>query len=471
VLAAGAGLRAQIGRPDGLVAAQGWESPDAAAFRGWGRWMGIAFMALVGTAPLVMLGLGILHGTSIPAIKRVLPALSWLWNAGGIALATALMLALARFLEILWARRQREPSRRHKAAQAARHARMGDWKSLAVAEALGEMRMEAAAQGEAGALPASAGSEELREWAVIAASPGASGPDQAAAPAPARGRGLSGRPSGTSVSRGPRRRFAWSGDVWRNPVAWREVVTRAWGGLGQRILRSYFVLLPLAFLLGAVGAFRVENGTVAFVVAVSFFTYAAWVVVATSIASVAGELRAGTLPLLVTTRLGAARVLLGKLQATLLFAAPALVVGLLLMLQGVSVLREGGGHGMLAPLDPAPRRGSLMLSWTQASVWILCTLLGLATTCHWIGLRARSAARCWAFCVIWVAALLVVPPVFLGIWGDAAAVRFAVSIVNPVLSDSFWDRPGAHAKTWLSASSWLLFSALAFASNVRRLGR
>ena len=236
-------------------------------------------------------------------------------------------------------------------------------------------------------------------------------------------------------------------EVWGNPVAWRETVTRAHGGLSRTILRSLPAARAIVGFLFLLGGFRLHPFP-PLAAAVSAFFMASLVVLMTSTASLAGELRSRTLELLCSTRLSSGEILWGKLLSTGLLMLPAFATGVFMLFLGMALAAEGQNLSSVA-------QTYLLLRWVGLCLWMGAALLAVANVCHWIGLRARSASRVWLWTVAWAVVMAVGPPLFLAMFERVEAVQFLVGSVSPLISEQFWAwRSEAPIQLYCAVGGW-----------------
>ncbi len=216
-------------------------------------------------------------------------------------------------------------------------------------------------------------------------------------------------------------------EVWKNPVAWREAVTRAHGNLSQHIGRVY-VLLGILLIIVFLAYDVATNAQTCVAIAVSAWT---WGVLATAIlatASGAGEQRARSLDLLKVTSLGPRGVIIGKLLAVGIVAAPALVTAIVLLLPGMGTLLPATNWN----LDQGVWDG-MMLRYVCLSAWSLSFPLALASFCLAFGLAIKQPARAWLASGALCAALVLLPPLGVEILGREPVVLTTLALLNPAL--------------------------------------
>jgi len=420
VLALGAaGFQAAMAGADDPIDGFGTLSKDFEALRKMRTWLAVMLVVALAATPVVILQ------KVIEDVFWPIRGISWIWNMVWLWVGTGIYLLIARALFIRLARR---PSRR----------KAQPWKQVAREwEQMTPVKRDD--PGEAGA------------WGEVV---------------PATGRSMAGKSVGDELQvRKPR--FSVVRRVWRNPVAWRETVTRAHGGLSQAILRSYLLLFFVGggfVLLGVFVAhpfFPISTG-------LACFFMAAMVVITSASASMAGELRSRSLELLCATRMKPSRILWGKLFSTGLLMAPAYATGVLMFGLGLGLVVEDW-----VPLSSRERLEAfgVLLRWVGVSLWFGVALFAVANVCHWIGLRASSASRVWISTVTWSTAMVLGPPLLLALFGGDEAAQVIVGLVNPLLTENTWE---AKEPPWMVVASigfWSVGALVLFVLNTRLLPR
>lgn len=432
---AAAGLRAQIAGADDAISGFGTLSRDFDGLRRVSRSLGWTLIALVATVPLVI------FQAVFGRVFAPLGQLSLLWTAGWLWFGTGVYLFAAR-----WSLLRQE--------QKERKQRLKGWQELST-EWSSEARVQASAVG-APAAPAPTADVDSPPSSSALATAGSEADawgDPAAPP-----RSLSGRRTrrGDRLTRS--RRLSIGREVWSNPILWRETMTSAYGGLRRSILRAYLILGGFAGLLTLVGAF--DNPALAVSASMAAFGFAGICTLLAATASVAAEVRDDTLPLLIASRLGPARILASKLAAVAIYAGPAWAAASLWLALGIDALPRG-----------LPNLPMLLLRWIGASGWSAVVLAFLALSCQTIGLRTRSASRIWVLTVVWTAWNLVGPPVLLALVDGWRPGEFVAALWNPLLEPSFWEAESLPWSPFAAAALWALLAAVAFGQNVVLLRR
>ena len=432
MLLAAAGFRAMMANADDPQGGFGTLSKDFEGLRRAKTGLAILVVALLAATPLVVFQQ--LLRVSFPPVMVV----SWLWNIGWLILGTGVWLLAARFSYIRLARRR---AGRHKTS----------WKKLVKI------------WQPTGPSPNASLAGQPTEAAAWTEGADGQGPAQPTVPG-ATGRDLSGKPAEARItSRRPR--FAPVRDVWSNPVAWRETVTRAHGGLSRSVLRAYIVVAALIGFFFFIGAFRV-SAIPAVASAVAAYFMASMVVLMTSTASIAGELRSKTLELLCATRMTSAEILWGKLMSTGLLAVPAWLTGSVMMFLAVGLAVDSTWEVQRFQVI------GWLLRVVGLTAWSAVALVCVANLCHWIGLRARSASRVWLWTVGLATMWVIGPPILLVLGEGNDAVAFIVAQINPLISEQLWDRPAEHPiQLFVSVGTWAALALAVFVDNVRGLSR
>ncbi|MCP4869375.1 MAG: ABC transporter permease subunit [Proteobacteria bacterium] len=432
------GFRAAMSGADDPLQGFGTLSGDFEGLRKVKTRLAILMVVLLAATPLMMVQKAI--ETFVPAdwMKIAISSGSWIWAVLWIWLATGVYLLVVRAAYIQLGRRR---SKRHDRS----------WKELV------RNWEPAAAPSTARSIEPDSDAAEANAWAERPAVP---------LSVPLSGRNLSGR-SVDEAAPGRKARFSVVRSVWRNPVLWREVVTRAHGGLSKMILRSYVVVALIGGFFFFIGLLAVSPGLSLFC-GFSGFAMAALVVLMTSTASIAGELRNSTLELLCATRMSALRILWGKLLAAWALAAPAYLAGVVATALGVSlVLADSFEYRSFDRLEAF----GVLLSWGGVTLWYGVALTTVVAVCHWIGLRAESASRVWMWTIGWATAMLVLPPLAAAIFDNQASIRAVIGLINPLLDEATWDVDDPPIVLFCSIGVWLMFTAALFVDNAYRLPR
>ena len=429
------GFRAAMAGADDPLQGFGTLSGDFEGLRKVKTRLAILMVVLLAATPLIMVQKAIETNVSIEWVKVGVSAGSWLWAVLWTWLATGIYLLVIRAAYIQLGRRR-----------SARHDR--SWKEL--------VRNWEPTEVVTGPADPDSDAAEANAWAERPFAP---------ASVPLGGKNLSGKAVEPTPGRKPR--FSVVRTVWPNPVLWREVVTRAHGGLSKMILRSYVVIALILGFFFFIGVLAGSPGLALFC-GFSGFGMAALVVLMTSSASIAGELRNSTLELLCATRMSPLRILWGKLLATWTLAGPAYVAGVAASLLGVSLLVVESYE--YRSFDRAEVFG-VLLSWAGVMVWYGIALTTVIAVCHWIGLRAESASRVWMWTIGWATAMVVLPPMAVAIFDRNAAIRAVIGLFNPLLDEGTWDVDDPPIVLLASIGVWLVFTAALFVDNAYRLPR
>lgn len=434
-------LRARIANADDPVGGFGSLSQDFAGLKKARQILWLGFVALVAAAPVwVAVVAWVPQGTPGLGLAAAV------WTTGWLVVGTGVYALVVRALQ---ARRQRK----------ARKTPLKSWKELSrqwepVSHAdgppgRGPRSWTPGAGGPIAGVPvplADVGSE-VAAWGEPPAVTGV--------PAVAGRRSVSGRPPRPSDQVARSRRLPSGREVWDNPVLWRELNTRAWGGLRKSLSRLY-VLLGILVLLPTFMTSRVVPIFAGFGAVVCFCLVLA-VAVLGSAASMAEELRTGTLPLLVSTRLGPAGVLRGKLAALLLFASPALGLGMVFALISA--------EEMVGTVVNTVGAFALLGSWV---LWFVVVLAVLAIYAQSVGLRVGQPSRVWTS-TVGGCVLFVLAPVLARLSVDGWALgETVVLVVAPWLDGEGRLLPWS---LFASVALWAVAALLLHGLNVRRLAR
>ncbi|MBW1877387.1 MAG: hypothetical protein JRJ84_03400 [Deltaproteobacteria bacterium] len=203
------------------------------------------------------------------------------------------------------------------------------------------------------------------------------------------------------------------GWVWPNPVAWRELVTRAHGVSG--------VVARWGFPLWLVGVFFLvmlsgDDDTVLLYV-VTGTLIAIVFTISTATESMASERSAGTLPLLASTTLRSHSIVLGKLFVVAVYALPYLAVGWT-SLFGMLLVEDFDRHDYTLHAEYAellcghftwfPGLGATAL---LTVVWLLAVWAVFALGSMITGLLVRPARLAWVLNLAAAVGFFVVPVV------------------------------------------------------------
>ena len=428
------GFRAAMSGADDPLQGFGTLSGDFEGLRKTKTRLAVLMVVLLAMTPGVMIQKGLeVYVADFTWARIGLGSFSFLWGTGWTWLATAIFLLVVRAAYIQLGRRR---SARHKRSW---KELMKNWEPPEGAAKVDETldpesdAAEAAAWGDARDVPLHV---------------------------PLGGKNLSGRaPRAPIPARKPR--FAIVRQVWRNPVLWRETVTRAHGGLSTTILRVYVVVALFGGFFFSIGALSMSEGLSLFCGFVGF-AMSALVILMTASASIAGELRSRTLELLCATKMGALRILWGKLVASWMLAGPAFVAGF-----GAALL----GVGIFAAHEPTRWGMGALIEFAGVTFWYFVALTAVVGVCHWIGLRAETASRVWMWTIAWATAMLVLPPIGMVIFERIDEVQLAINLLNPLLNESTWEPLEPPVLLFASTLVWIVFTAAVFIDNARQLPR
>lgn len=261
--------------------------------------------------------------------------------------------------------------------------------------------------------------------------------------------------------------------IWSNPVAWREARPRAWGATALPILATWgilsvTILQTLWWLIpGGILLLGILDGATALGLGVWVATH-----------SIAAERSAGTLSILLTSRMSAGAILRGKLLGVGMASAPMLTLAFPLLLLGfphAAMWTLGSGD-----FDPVTllARGAASWAWLCA-VWLAAvtggmvvamrvnaprtafgiTLGGLMTVLLVPFLAGRLAPE---VLLVALPARVLAPPLA----GGAGPVPFALGIAMPLLlAVGLLGLLTARLRTWGSAMALLLVAVPARAGD------
>jgi len=217
-------------------------------------------------------------------------------------------------------------------------------------------------------------------------------------------------------------RFPLFGD----PVLWRELLTKAGGGLnwGVWAATGIWLLIVLLFvgLYGPDGDVLTPAGLFAGLGALTFS-------VLVLVASINEDRRARTLPLLLVTTYRPARIVVFKTLAAALRVGPLIVLGTLALVIGESISLLNGTAEWGVAYVRNSSLGPPIFTWIPASRLIFGMMWGLGLWLAALGLTALLAVRLKAPAAAWSA------PVLAGI-GLPIALPFAAGIGHQLFSYS-----------------------------------
>lgn len=251
--------------------------------------------------------------------------------------------------------------------------------------------------------------------------------------------------------------------VWGNPVAWRETVTKAHGFLTTIVGRLYIAVLVMAVALLSFFPWMDDHDET-FVVLTGFgFVSTAVLAVLIATSAMTGEQRRGTLALLCVTPLGGAGVLRGKLLGLLAYLGPPFAVSCLCALLATPAFGHQS-YRRLLDMDA-------MLFRTAAIIWLaFSATLFLSSASLWIAARMRTPTRAW-MATLGFTALLVFGPVMVmvmtnghGPWADL------MQLLNPMLDEGYWIGavPG---ESFVSGIGWVALAMGLLMHNASTLAR
>ena len=270
---------------------------------------------------------------------------------------------------------------------------------------------------------------------------------------------------------GPRRRgqrLPGAREVWGNPVAWRETMTRAHGFLTTFAGRAYILGLVLFTCLLLVhvhaGDEYVDDELLVAGAAGGFLGTAALAVLL-STASMVAEQRRGTLALLCVSPMGAGRILGGKLLGLVPYLLPPFALASVCALLGAAELMPRYRWWSSVPDT------DLLLLRTAFTIW--CAFAGtlfLASSSLYLAVRAKTAGRAWLLTLGNAATLALLPVAALASVRGKGWVADAVAWFNPLLSESFWEDDVPRGAV-LSGAIWVVASIVLLVQNARTLRR
>ncbi len=268
-------------------------------------------------------------------------------------------------------------------------------------------------------------------------------------------RSLSGKPLDAEPRR-RRKRLPWKRQVWSNPVAWRETVTRAHGFVTNIAGKAYIVGLLIGLLLVSFEAVREEFDAEAMIIlTMGGFAVACLVTLMTATSSMVGEQRRGTLALLCATPMSAWRILSGKLMGVAAFVGPVFAVSSILLLLATPWFGTTHRYRWWSSYADLPATEVLVFRWLGVTFIAAAAILVIAAGCMWVAVRARTASRAWMINLLWVAVLAIGPAMVLAIGDGNREVEMVVAWINPVLNEDFWDEDLLPNQSLVSALAWV----------------
>ncbi len=245
-----------------------------------------------------------------------------------------------------------------------------------------------------------------------------------------------GPPSVTGKEKKPRRRLL--GAVWGNPVAWRDIATRAYGGITLFIIPAYLVygaFLCLFLLILTIEPRQAPE--VCSVMAGIVFAVAILAMVLNATAAIVTERRTGTLGLLASSTLPSYRIVLGKMTGVLAFTGPLLLSGMGLLLFGAGVdLLDQGFYAEHVPGWALFGGNPLMRAW-WASAWVGTLYLMLMLLSTTTSLRLRSPGFAYGVNLFLALAIPLVPAFFGLLFAGIPWVDIPAAVLMPLASERF----------------------------------
>jgi hypothetical protein len=241
----------------------------------------------------------------------------------------------------------------------------------------------------------------------------------------------------------PRKRWMF-GDVWRNPVAWRELATRAYGGVSLFIIPAYVVygaflgLLLLILLVEPRNAYNTAT-VLAFIVS----AVAILAMLLNSTASVVSERQAGTLGLLATTTLPSYRIVTGKMQGVLAYTGPLMLSALVLLLYGATIELLHRGFYHVAELDLTVFPGNPLMKAWWTGVWLVVAYLSLMLLSMIMALRLKNPGFAYGVNLFLGLALLLAPAFAALLFSDVELITWPMSILVPLGVERFYADAGS----------------------------
>ncbi len=274
------------------------------------------------------------------------------------------------------------------------------------------------------------------------------------ADAPRARRSLSGKRLGASP-RTRRKRVPWLREVWSNPVAWRETVTRAHGFVTTIVGKAYILALLGGLAIWSVDDLRAEFDSEALMaLTAGGFLLCCLLTLMTATSSMVGEQRRGTLALLCATPMSGARILRGKLLGVLAFVGPPFAVSSILLLLATPWFGRAARRSWWSDYSDLPSTDVLVLRWMGVTFIAGAAVLVIAAGCMWVAVRARTASKAWMVNLLWVAVIAVAPLLVLILGEGNDLAEAVVAWINPVLDEAFWNQDLIPNRALVSALAW-----------------
>lgn len=255
--------------------------------------------------------------------------------------------------------------------------------------------------------------------------------------------------------------------VWRNPVAWRETSTAAYGAWRLWTSRGWALI---ALVVGFIAVLALADHEYDPLLALSFtlllLAYAITLLGATS--SAVSELRSRSLELLLSTPMSPATIVGGKLAGVATLAAPAVLGAIALLALGLPEFSPALRWEWYD--DPADLAG-LRRRFAATTLCVLVSVAYLATSTLALTLRARTSARAWTAALGNGTLLALGPPVLAVSSRGRGALGELSELLNPMLSSSFFGREDVPDMAFVSAAFWAVMTGLAFLIACRAVAR
>ncbi len=232
------------------------------------------------------------------------------------------------------------------------------------------------------------------------------------------------------------------GQVWGNPVAWRELATRSHGAarLGNR--------LGLAFLgvvvFSAWSCEGVDNDRINLAAGMLGLGFGALVMVLAATASIVEERRSGALPVLLSTTMKPWRIVWGKVLAVLAHGLPLVIPGALLLTAGVVQYWDSYYAHVYDSWQPYAwcgehtiSQGSALSKLVWSAAWASSVGFALLSMCLVVSMRLNPPRLAWAANIGIVATWLVGPLFLEEALIDVEWASWLRELVFPITIDGF----------------------------------